>query len=74
MATVLKAPEYHAEVEVLAKDKILIQMEAELPKEVSLDEIPFKVIASEYEKRGGKHQSLTIGSLKEGLRKIRGEG
>lgn len=73
MATVLKDTKYHEETKNLASDLILVKMAKEIPKDVLVETIGFSIINKEYERRGGTAQYMTIGSLKEALKYIRGE-
>lgn len=68
---VLMSKERQDEIEELTSDPILNLMLAHIPKDVGLDDIPFKTVNDTYKRLGGKHKPLTLGSLKRALIEIR---
>lgn len=71
MNSTLMDTKYHEENLILTQDKVLVTMYYEIPLDRVIEDIPFKTISDVYYKRGGKHQPLTIGSLKRALQTLR---
>jgi len=78
--SVIMDTKYHEEIETLYTDLVLLRMYHEMVDYYNkashgfqiedLERIPHSRINDEYKKQGGKHQPLTIGSLKRALIKM----
>lgn len=62
------------ELHILLGDKVLQTMLSFVPLDVDLETISFKQVNETYKRLGGKHNPLTIGSLKRALIQMRQEG
>lgn len=69
--SVLMSQESQNEIALLQNDAVLIEMYQSVPSHIDINEIPFGVVNSQYEKFGGTHQPNRIGSLKDALLKMR---